>query len=108
MATRTPATTPAAKPKAAKARRSSSSSAPAKAAKPKAHVTGPQALERVLADGRPRPVAEITAAAAKIATGLTGRTPEATLSAQLYTAAKAGGFVELIDRGTFRLRPTTA
>jgi hypothetical protein len=33
---------------------------------------------------------------------------EATLSAQLYTAAKAGGFVELVDRGTFRLRPTTA
>jgi hypothetical protein len=66
------------------------------------------AVAKVLADGQPRSSKEITAAAAKLATGLTGKTPEASLRALLSTEAKkADGLVEPgPDKGTYRLRPT--
>lgn len=72
-------------------------------------VTGRAAVAKVLADGAPRKTAEITAAAAKIATGLKGKTPEQSLAAFLYTEAKkADGIVERgPDKGTFQLRAAT-
>ena len=78
-----------------------------------ARVSGREAVAKVLADGKPRPAGEITAAAVKlIRPKPTGKTPEATLGALLYTQAKKpDGFV--IRRGegrktTFRLRPVKA
>ena len=50
-----------------------------------------EAVAKVLANGQPRTTKDITARAAKIATGLKGKTPEASLSAFLYTEAKKPG-----------------
>lgn len=79
-------------------------------AKPVKRVTGRDAIAKVLADGQPRPAKEITAAAVKLVRpAMTGKTPEATLGALLYTQAKrADGLVTKTGSGratTFTLRP---
>jgi hypothetical protein len=75
------------------------------ATKTKTRVSGREAIEKVLADGQPRPLREITDEALKLATGMNGKTPAATLAAWLYTQAKkSDGVVELVAKGQFRLR----
>lgn len=68
-------------------------------------LTGPEALLKVLRDhdGGPMPVKELTAAAAKL-TAMKGKTPQATLAAKVYTAAKKGETFEIVERGVVRLR----
>lgn len=38
-------------------------------------------------------------------TGMKGKTPEATISAALYTEAKKDGAVMLVERGVMKARP---
>jgi len=89
----------------------------AAAAKPAAssakRVSGRDAVAKVLADGKPQKAKDITAAAVKLVRPkMTGKTPEATLGALLYTEAKKkGGLVVKAGAGrdtTFRLRPVKA
>ena len=71
-------------------------------------VTGSQALLHLLADGKPRKVGELTATAVKmVRPAMKGKTPEATLSAWLYTQAKkpGGAVVRTKKPGEFKLRP---
>jgi HB1, ASXL, restriction endonuclease HTH domain len=77
---------------------------------PATRVSGRDAVAKVLADGQERTAKEITSAAVKLVRpAMTGKTPEATLGALLYTQAKKDdGLVERTGKGTFRLRPTEA
>jgi HB1, ASXL, restriction endonuclease HTH domain len=74
---------------------------------PSTKISGRQAIQQVLADGKPRKAKAIVTAAAEIATGLKGKTPEATLSAMLYVEAKKpdGIVVHTKNKGEFKLRP---
>jgi HB1, ASXL, restriction endonuclease HTH domain len=74
---------------------------------PSTKISGRQAIQQVLADGKPRKAKAIVTAAAEIATGLKGKTPEATLSAMLYVEAKKadGIVVRTKNKGEFKLRP---
>jgi ribosomal protein S7 len=73
-------------------------------------ITGRQAVARVMADGKPRKAKEITSEAVKLVTNMTGKTPEATLAALLYTEAKKknGLVVKTRKKGEFKLRPVKA
>lgn len=100
----------AAKPKAkprGRAKAKAQPKAAAKAPATKSGVSGRDAVAKVLADGQPRKTAEITSAAVKLVRPpMTGKTPEATLSALLYTQAKRDdGLVILTGKGEFKLRP---
>jgi hypothetical protein len=70
-------------------------------------VTAKAAIAQVLADGTPQRTKDITAAAAKVATALKGKTPEQSLAALLYVEAKkpAGLVMRGPEKGTFMLRP---
>lgn len=70
-------------------------------------VTGRDAIAKVLADGQSHPAGEITAAAVKLVRpAMAGKTPQATLSAFLYTQAKKpDGLVVRTGKGEFQLRP---
>jgi hypothetical protein len=70
-------------------------------------MTGREAIEKILTGKRnPMPASEIAEQAAKIATGLKGKTPKATLAALLYTEAKKDdGLVVKSGKGTFKLNP---
>lgn len=96
------------RPEAKPARKRSSTST---TAKPERRVSGRQALEKVLADGKPAKVGDITAAAVKLVRPpMKGKTPQATLSAQLYTQAKRpdGLVVRTKNPGEFKLNPKRA
>lgn len=58
-------------------------------------------------NGGPCPVKEVTAEAARRAK-LKGKTPEATVAAQLYVAAKKGHLFAIPERGMVALLPETA
>jgi hypothetical protein len=70
-------------------------------------MTGREAIEQVLSGKRnATPATEIAEQAAKIATGLKGKTPKATLAALLYTEAKKkDGLVVKAGTGKFKLNP---
>jgi len=80
------------------------------ARKPKAKKSGKTAAIEVLQRSRkPMPVKEVVAKALADpgVTGMKGKTPEATLSAALYTEAKKpDGTVILVERGMMKARPT--
>lgn len=57
-------------------------------------------------DGGPCPVKEVTAEAARRAK-LKGKTPDATVAAQLYVAAKRGSVFAIPERGMVALLPET-
>jgi HB1, ASXL, restriction endonuclease HTH domain len=75
-----------------------------------AKLTGREALIQVLrAAGTPLKARALCVEAAKLAKGLRGRTPEATLSAQLYVeAAKLDGVFVKAGKGEFDLRERQA
>lgn len=107
-----PARKPAAKKNArTEATKSTIRAARKPAASSSARVSGRDAVAKVLADGKPRKTKEITAAAVKLVRpAMTGKTPEATLSALLYTQAKRpdGLVVRTKQPGEFKLRPVKA
>ena len=74
---------------------------------PGTKISGRQAIQQVLADGKPRKAKTIVKTAAQIANGLKGKTPDATLSAMLYVEAKKsdGIVVRTKNKGEFKLRP---
>lgn len=88
--------------------------AEAKKPKPKpstSRVSGRDAILKVMADGKPRKAKDITAEAVKlIRPKPAGKTPEATLSALLYTQAKKpdGIVVRTSKTAEFKLRPVKA
>lgn len=69
-------------------------------------VSGRQAAVDFLREkgGGPLPVKEITAEAASRAK-LAGKTPQATIAAQIYTAAKKGVLFKIAERGMVALLP---
>jgi hypothetical protein len=73
-------------------------------------ITARAAIAKVLADGKAQPTKQITAAAAKLATGLKGKTPEQSLAALLYVEAKKenGLVIRGAEKGMFQLRPVAA
>ena len=75
------------------------------------NVSGKQALIQALnrLGGGPAPAKEIIEAALKLATGLKGKTPAATLSAMLATEnAKAEGMFIRTAPGVYKLRAAKA
>ncbi len=81
------------------------------ARKTKTNKSGKAAAIEVLRRSRkPLPVKEVVAAALADpdVIGMKGKTPEATLSAALYTEAKKpNGAVILVERGVMKARPAT-
>lgn len=73
---------------------------------PKPKTTKEAAVEVLRREGAPLPLEEIVDRVLKTEnTRLSGKTPKASISAQLYVEAKKpDGMFELVSRGVFRLR----
>lgn len=72
------------------------------------HVSGRQAAVDYLTEngGGPLPVKQVTEEAARRAK-LKGKTPSATIAAQIYTTAKNGRFFKIVERGMVELVPVS-